>query len=63
MASAHRGFLSSAIYRRHEEGARPVERDTPASFFLLALRLGQGLVNRCNQLSQILWGGFMYDIE
>jgi hypothetical protein len=32
-------------------------------FLFLALRLGQGLVNRCNQLSQILRGGFMYDTE
>jgi hypothetical protein len=32
-------------------------------FLFLASRLGQGLVNRCNQLSQILRGGFMYDTE
>ena len=29
----------------------------------LALRLGQGVINRCDQLSQILWGGFVYDTE
>ena len=64
MASAHSGFLSSVIFLRHgKRRATCRARHVGLLCSFLALRLGQGLVNRCNQLSQILWGGFMYDIE
>jgi hypothetical protein len=42
---------------------RCVDSTSIRLFLFPALRLGQGLVNRCNQLSQILRGGFMYDTE
>ncbi|MCP1500756.1 hypothetical protein J2Y86_005463 [Pseudomonas migulae] len=49
---------------RKKKEADLSNHDKSASFFSFPpLRLGQGLVNRCNQLSQILWGGFMYDCE
>jgi len=56
-------FFVSGFQGEHIKGGRAVECDSSASFLFLALRLGQGLVNRCNQLSQILRGGFMYDTE
>ena len=46
--------------KRHSRGN---DQRCLCCWLFLALRLGQGVINRCDQLSQILWGGFVYDTE
>lgn len=62
-----RFFVVSDFPHEHPKEASLSVSDTAVSFFMSGsfspLRLGQGLVNRCDQLSQILGGCFVYDTE
>ena len=55
--------IASQANERQREAWSGLYRQARFLLFMTASRLGQGLVNRCDQLSQILRGGSMYDTE